>query len=406
VSETAPDNTKTTDNKPQTATKHKRHKSHRGRGFIRILILLVIIGLAGFGIWRYALTSVIDYRERVNGLEALVQAMQEARKQEHEASAKQLAAMAERQGYLEEGVSKLLEQGGHMRKDWLLSEAEYLIKLAGHRLLLERDIRTAIVALQSANNKLSEIGDPGIIKVRKEISKDISALQKIPVQDTSGVSLALSTLVQDVTKLPLRIPDPKDIRQRMKEDPPGDREAGSFKEVLGMMWQDLIGLFNHRKHDQPIQPMLQPEQRFFLVQNLQLKLEQARLAFLQNEYTIYHERLTETQKWIRLYFDLEHNTTRATLDSIKTLLQQELQADLPELTRSYNAIKSYREAGGGGRKPVKPAPAPQTKPAATPETKPEPATAPKPESAPSVKEPVGTNPPTAPVPAADSQVTL
>lgn len=371
MSETAPDKTQSPESKASPAAKHKKRKTRHGRGggFVKILILLLVIALAGFALWKYGLKSWHDYRARVMGLEAVVQALQEAQKRERQDVTTELESLIERQSHLEDGVSKLLEQNGNLHKDWLVAEAEYLIKLAGHRLLLEQDVRTAIVALEAANSRLGEIGDPGIIKVRKQINKDIRALRKIPLQDISGISLTLSTLAQDITRLPLRTPEPKDIQQRVKEQAAESREATNLQEFASLVWKDLKGLVVYREHDQTVQALLQPEERFFLVQNLQLKLEQARLAILQNEYQVYQERLQEAQKWIKQYFDQEHNSTRATLDTLKNLHKQEVQTDLPELTQSYRAIEQYRQGKAGKQKTQK-KPA-ITKPEKKPEKKPE-----------------------------------
>jgi len=342
VSETAPDKTKPAESQHST-TKHKRKKPRQSPGgFGKFIIALVVLGLLGAVFWRYGLKSWHDYRARVTGLEAVVQALQEAQTREQADLDERLSAIAKKQTHLEEGVSQFLEQNGHVRKDWLLAEAEYLIKLAGHRLLLERDVQTAIVALESANKRLGEMGDPGVIKVRKQVTKDIQTLKKIPVQDISGISLTLSTLEQDVSKLPLRTPDPKDIQRRVDAQSPESRHASSISEFAELVWADIKSLVVVRQHDEAVQHLLQPEQRFFLIQNLQLKLEQARLALLQSEYQIYQERLQETQKWIKKYFDSSHSSTRAMQDTLKSLLKQKFQFDLPELSHSFRAVEQYR----------------------------------------------------------------
>lgn len=368
MSETASPKTDTAGTNSAKQVKHKKRKPKQGHGLLKFLTLLLIIGLVGFGVWRYGLKSWNDYRNRITGLEAVVTALQEAQKREREDTDKQLSALTERHTHLEEGVSSLLETSGHTRKDWLLAEAEYLIKLASHRLLLDRDIRTAIVALQAANTRLGEIGHPGVIKVRKQISKDIRELQKLPMQDTSGISLTISTLLQDIEKLPLRTPDPADIRERIKEQQAESKQAKDLPDVANLIWQDLKSLVNYRKHDQPIQPLLQPEQRFFLIQNLQLKLEQARLALLRTEYTIYQERLQEAQKWLKQYFDSEHSSTKSAAETLNTLLKQDVMLDLPELSNSYTALKRFRDSGAvksrrpKQNKPKKPATKPKPKP--------------------------------------------
>ncbi|MDH5777660.1 MAG: uroporphyrinogen-III C-methyltransferase [Gammaproteobacteria bacterium] len=381
MSETATENKKPEESR--TAARRKRQKAHGSHGgFGKLIMSLLIVAVLAAVFWRYGLKSWLDYRARVTGLEAVVQALQESSGREQTELDERLSKLDTRQSHLEDGVNQFLDQNKYVRKDWLLAEAEYLIKLAGHRLLLERDVATAIVALESANHRLAEMGDPGVIKVRKQISKDIQALKKIPQPDISGISLTLSTLVQDIGRLPLRTPDPKDIQQRVDANAPESRKAKNFSDFVDLVWADLKSLVVIREHDEAVQHLLRPEQRFYLTQNLQLKLEQARLALLQNEYQLYQERLQETQKWVKKYFDPEHNSTLALQETIKSLLKQEFQIDLPELSRSYNAVTEYRLDSGSKRtkkkkkavekKVDKPEPKSESEPKAKPETDKEP----------------------------------
>jgi uroporphyrin-3 C-methyltransferase len=87
--------------------------------------------------------------------------------------------------------------------------------------------------------------------------------------------------------------------------------------------------------------LLSPEQHFFLTQNLKLQLEQARLAILNGENTIYHERLDTVQTWLNNWFDLENNRTVHMLDRIKQLQAINVHPALPELTRTYQAFQAY-----------------------------------------------------------------
>ena len=128
-----------------------------------------------------------------------------------------------------------------------------------------------------------------------------------------------------------------------------------------------------RDHQGPIKPLLSPEQHFFLSQNLKLQLEQARLALLNGENAIYHERLDTVQTWLNNWFDLENNRTVHMQDRLKELQTIDVQPSLPELTRTYQAFKAYH--------------AKQRAADAVPETTPEPGPPPTPAPAPEESNP-------------------
>lgn len=334
--------TENKDNKAHSTTKHKRAKSKpHSHHWITWGVLLILVGLG----YQFGWKNIQAFHARFVGMEAAMQGVRDDTTKQLKSFEQIITSVDERQGHLENGLDEWLSQNSHLRKDWLLAEAEYLIKLASHRLLLEQDVKTAIVAMEGANARLADVGDPSLLKVRKQISKDIQKLKSVPTIDVAGISLTLSSLIQAVDKLPLQVPDPDSIRDRIKERTPEKREVDGIRSFLSALWQDLKNLVVIRRHDSPVQPMLTPDQQFFLIQNLQLRIEQARLALLQGETGVYQERLTEMEKWIPLYFDSSHETTKSTMDTLGKLRKQDITPELPELTRSYEMLEKYLTSG-------------------------------------------------------------
>lgn len=369
MSDTPATNESKTD-KSHSASKHKRRKAGRLHySWLVLLIVLVSLGAVGY---QFGWKKLQEFRARFIGLETAMQGVRDETGKQLKQFRENIDKIAERQGHLEDGLENWLEQNSHLRKDWLLAEAEYLIKLASHRLLLEQDVKTAITAMEGANTRLAEVGDPSLLTVRKQISQDIQRLKSVPSIDIAGISLTLSSLVQTVNNLPMQVPDPDAIRERIKERTPEKREVDGWQGFFAAIWRDLKNLVVIRNHEQPVQPMLTADQQFFLIQNLQLRLEQARLALLQGETGVYQERLQEIEKWIPLYFDTKHPLTKSTLDTIAKLRKQDITPELPNLTRSYEQLEKYLSAGSsykvrkskkkpGEAKPEEKKPKPQSK---------------------------------------------
>lgn len=256
---------------------------------------------------------------------------------------------------LDQALQNLLKSRSHLRNDWLLTEAEYLLKLANHRLLLERDVATAIVALQSADDRLREVADPGLLAIRKRVADDINALRNIDQPDLAGLSFTLSSLANDISDLPLATPEP--LSRQQQEAAPKDQQIENWRELPAALWRDIKSLVVIRHHDEPIQPLLAPEQRFFLTQNLQLQLEQARLALLHGQTRVYRERLQQARQWIEQYFDTEQNPTRQLLAQLAQLAQTEIHPALPDISGTHQALQEYRQHRQDELKPD-----PQTEP--------------------------------------------
>ncbi|MFV1983397.1 MAG: uroporphyrinogen-III C-methyltransferase, partial [Thiohalomonadales bacterium] len=248
------------------------------------------------------------------------------------------------QAELSDSVQALLSQSTHMRKDWLVSEAEYLVQLAVNRLTLEEDIKTAIVALTNADARLLEAGDPGLHLLRQEISNTITALKALPVLDVSGISMQISSVIQQINKLPLVTPDPESIKnsQQIAHDKLSEDRPINWKEVTTKVVSDLTSLIRIRKHDQIVQPLLTPEQSFYLTQNLKLQLEQARTALLHKQENTFHERLTESISWIEEYFDKSNTATQSAITILSNLNKIKLTQELPDLSQTLNMFTNFQ----------------------------------------------------------------
>ena len=246
---------------------------------------------------------------------------------------------------LRNNLTNIVRNNQHLRNDWLMAEAEYLIQLANHRLLLEKDVATAKVALKAADARLAEVADPALLRIRKILNKDLQALNLVTTIDLAGLSVSLSSLSSNIPNLPLRTPDPKTHKLNQEEKSSASSQVNGVKDLPAAIWKDIKSLIVIRKHDKPLEPLLAPNQHFFLIQNLALLLEQSRLALLNGNNQIYQERLKVTKKWITQYFDGEHNVTRNMLASIDELQKFDIDPALPDISSTFSAIKKYRTKG-------------------------------------------------------------
>ena len=326
--------------KKKAAAKPKHPKQASGNYLAKLALLSSLIIAGGiFYLWRYHTDALEGQQQQLIQLQTVIKDQAESQKQFDDAVKNELGTLHERQQAVTEAVAELLKTNRHLRHEWLVAEAEYLVNLASHRLILAQDATTAITALQAADDRLREAGDPSLIVLRKALAEDINSLQSIALPDIAGMSLKLNAIVQDVDDLPLLTPEPETAAKRTNGSvrPP----VKDWQELPAAMWEDMKKLIIIRDHQGPIKPLLSPKQHFFLTQNLKLQLEQARLALLTGENDVYHERLETAQDWIGNWFDPESNRTIHMQDQLKQLNAVNVQPSLPELTRTYQAFQAY-----------------------------------------------------------------
>lgn len=333
--------------------------------YLAQLALLSALAVAGgmFYLWQANESQLARLQQQLGRLDTGMDRNVEQQQQFEQAVRHELGLLNERQQALFDSIDDLIRTRRYLKQDWLVAEANYLVNLAGEQLTLARDVDTALAALRAADTRLREVGDPSLLPVRKALAHDILALEAVNRPDLAGLSLKLSALAGEVDTLPLLTPGPASA---VPEPPQGDATAPrveDWKALPAAMWDDLKKLIIIRDHQGPIKPLLSPGQHFFLIQNLKLQLEQARLALLRNEDGVYHERLATAESWIRNWFDIGDDHTRHALEVIAELGAQDIQPALPDITASYRALKAYREEQA--RPPAQPEPpASQSKPAA------------------------------------------
>ena len=333
------------------------------RAGIVIGVLALLLALAGLGgawqLWQ----QQQDLAGRMDGMTSdtaarfgeLSDHLATLRSQD-EALRQQIAAVASEQKNVADALSELLRRSAHLQKQWLVAEARYLIRLAGQRLSLTRDVRTAITALRAADRRLREVGDPAILPVRKALAGDIDALEQVPMPDVTGLALKLGALIADVDRLPL-IRKPGEDQAETDADTPADgKPVEDWRDLPAAMWSDLKKLVIIRQHEGGVKPLLSPDQHFFLVQNLKLQLEQARLALLQGNRELWRESLDTARQWLETWFDKDDATTRHLLDSLQQLAAIDIAPELPMPTRSEAAIAEYLARTDTGAQPAEASP--------------------------------------------------
>jgi uroporphyrin-3 C-methyltransferase len=346
------DNSNSQDNSKQKKdeTKAAAEKSHRPRRAHKkdspslvtsLLVIIIIGGLAG-GVWlhRTIQNNNVKQEDALNDVRDKLRTTQQQTQQQVDELQQRLQQQQQAQAELSDNLSTLLKRNEHLRKDWLVGEAEYLIKLASYRLQLQRDVTTALRAMQAADERLRDIGDPALVSVRKVIAEDQNALRNVPTPDITGMSLTLSALLENVDKLPLNTPEPATVAGRDTQAAT-EKHINNWKELPGAIWQDLKELVTIRHHDQNISALLSPKEHFYLTQNLRLQIEQARLALLLGKADVYGERMKTAQEWLSRFFDKDDPAVQNTLQTLAKLAEADIEPKIPDVNKSYQALRSY-----------------------------------------------------------------
>jgi|TARA_R110000744_G_scaffold133013_2_gene241308 uroporphyrin-3 C-methyltransferase len=233
--------------------------------------------------------------------------------------------------------SKINRLSSTTKEDWKLAEAEYLIRLANQRLLLESDNIGAATLLSNADDILNELEDPIVFTTRKALAKDIQALKSISPFDLEGAYLKLNALYDSVQTLPQR--EPSKEWQANTTAKPTTSTTNQLTSALESFWQSLRSLIVINYNHKPIKALLPPAEYQELITGLQLQLEIAQVALIKGEPVIYQTALSRVANATTAHFETQSNRVISFLASLTTLQQLNPSPDLPLPRESLIAMK-------------------------------------------------------------------
>jgi len=246
-----------------------------------------------------------------------------------------------------DGVFRLI---GRSSTEWVVAEAEYLMRIANRRLHLEADAATALVALEAADTRLRDSGDPAWNRVRERLAAEMTKLKTIKLLDMVGNASRLSGLISQVEKL--KLPQSGPVVSASSKGGSAKKKEFTMDTVLRDGWEGFKSLMVICKNDRPLTAMLGPEQLFFLYQNLRLQLESARMALLRRDQSLYDSSLQRATAWVGEFFDQDEASTKAMHSSISELKRLQVKPSLPDISGSLRMLlqqqRQVSEAGKAG----------------------------------------------------------
>ena len=271
-----------------------------GRG-LAVLALLLAVGAAGFSGWLYlkqeARRQLLDQREQrldeqVEDIAGTTQAarasideaiaatrnatlevsqrLADERSRTAELLEQQRASISALEAALRSQRQQLLELSSTDRADWSLAEAEYLLRLAYQRLLLAKDVQSALALLTSADAILQELDDTMLFPAREAIARDMAALRAVPELDREGAWLRLQALAGRIDSLILfELPELESEAAEVPADA-GWRERLQigFRAAL----QKISDYVVIRRREEPYQVLIDPQWEQLVRQNLRMQI--------------------------------------------------------------------------------------------------------------------------------------
>ncbi len=226
------------------------------------------------------------------------------------------------------------------RDEWSLTEIEQILSIAAQQLQLAGNIPGALTALQTADIRLQRLDKPQLAPLRKVIDQDIQTLKAMPFIDLTGMAVKLDNIIAAIDKLPL-LSEARTLQ--LDDGPPQSEPAGStWSRWTGNFWQEIRQLVRLQNIESNDVPLLNPNQTFFLRENLRLRLLTARLALLRHDEATYKSDLNAARDWLNRYFDTANRNVRSEDAVLRQLIDSSISITIPDISGSMEAVRNYK----------------------------------------------------------------
>jgi uroporphyrin-3 C-methyltransferase len=240
---------------------------------------------------------------------------------------------------IERTLDKIPGVANQARSAWLLAEAEYYLRIANAQLNLAGNVEVSLRALALADEKLRDLADPGLTRVRSLLSDEQTALRAVPRPDAEGIVLALGSLARALETLPLD----RDAPGRFGIAASAERDESGLQRAWRVITEAFFSIISVKRDDNTVTPLMSAAEESMLIRSLDIELQISRLALIRNEKDLYQRSLQAVVERLEQYFDTESAEVMAALVTVEKAAAADLPDELPNISGSLSLLLRLRE---------------------------------------------------------------
>jgi len=337
-------------------------------------VLVVVAAFAVYVAWQTQQRVILLEQEQARRYQLIAEQAAEARvlaKQaqdvSRESAAKsallevRVAEVALQRGQLEELIQSL----SRSRDENLVTDIEAAIRVALQQTAITGSAEPLVASLRSAEERLARVNQPRLEGVRRALARDLDRVRSVGVADIASLLIKIDEVVRLVDDLPLlsmagtaapvvvAAPAPRPAARARtaasvpaaKEAAVAEADAGGWRSWLAVahqplqdLWAGLRSLLRVTHINQPEAILIAPEQRFFLRENLKLRLLNVRLALLSRQYDTAQVDLQVAQAALARYFDTSSRRTAVAQELLNQAVTQGRMSAVPRPDETLAAL--------------------------------------------------------------------
>jgi uncharacterized protein HemX len=256
----------------------------------------------------------------------------------------ELGNLTPRIAELRDALDAIRERTDAAERSWIRSEARHLIEVANRRLSLERDLRSALTALELADQRLQSLRDPAMNGVRRALAQEIQSLKVISPPDIAGISARLA----NAEELAGRLPVLGAIAEHYQPDEPASVTTPGFARAWSILRNSFFGMVRVRRIGAESVELVSLEEQSVRRHHLQLLLFSARLAALRGDAVEYRASVGRALGWLNEMFDARDPSVTSLQQELRALEPLVIAAPLPDISQSLKLFDKVAPRSTGG----------------------------------------------------------
>ncbi len=217
-----------------------------------------------------------------------------------------------------------------------INEVEHLLIIASQRINIDRNVATALAAMQEAEKRLVSLHEPGLGEVRKQLVEDTKALRSVNEVDVSGLALYLADMAKRVDMLRLK---------NTAGDFDAAEEGSDLAEkqdsiaIIELIRQKVAKMVSIKRRSAAMKVL--PDEQYYIYQSLKIELLNARQAVLNKDTANMRESIMLALGLLEQYFDGTQPVAGNLIASLSKMETLDLQPPIPDITSSLETLRAY-----------------------------------------------------------------
>jgi len=238
---------------------------------------------------------------------------------------------------VEDRIGSLVGVSSDTRNNFLISEAEYYLKIANFQLQILNSPKQASLALHIANERIKQIPDLNLIDVQQAISNEIGMLEKIITIDLEKIVLQILNLIEITEILSLKkLSDDSEVERTDLEEKNVIHAWNNTKKAISNLVQitppgslkELPKSYESERHLKNI---------------LKLQLQLAALALMQREQAIFETALNNIDKTLDKFFDSNNEQINNIKIIIADIKSEVSTLSVPDISASLSLLSEFKK---------------------------------------------------------------